>query len=76
MLTQNHLENRSTPLDDTGHKKRNGVNQHTHYGDSSMNQAITDIFSPGHDHAYNTPLADLDVSDPSPLAKSGNVGCV
>ena len=65
MLTQNHLENRGTPLDDTGHKKRNGVNQHTHYGDSSMNQAITDIFSPGHDHAYNTPLADLDVSDPA-----------
>ena len=34
-------------------------------GDGSVNQATNDIFSPGHDHAYNTPLADLDVSDPT-----------
>ena len=65
MLTQNHLENRCAPLDDTMNKKSNGGFLHSPKGDSSVNQAINNIFSPGHDHAYNTPLADLDVSDPT-----------
>lgn len=65
MLTQNHLENRCAPLDDTMNKKSNGGFLHSPKGDSSVNQAINNIFSSGHDHAYNTPLADLDVSDPT-----------
>jgi hypothetical protein len=63
--TKNHLENWCAPLDDTVNKKGNSGFLHLPKGDSSVNQAINNIFSPGHDYAYNTPLADLDVSDPT-----------
>ena len=39
-----------------------------------MNQAFKAPQLPGHDYAYNTPLADLDPLESTHLAEAGDVG--